>query len=97
MYYHGVGVKQDHGTALKWYQLAANQNFADAQYNLGVMHLYGHGVPQSVVQAHAWWSMAAAQGDQGAIRHRDELATKMSASQIAEAERLAREWKTKSK
>lgn len=97
MYYHGVGVKQDYGTAFKWFRLAADQNFADAQYNLGVMHFYGYGVPQSLVQAHAWWSMAASQGDQIAQKSRDELATKMTASQIVEAERLIRQWKAQAK
>jgi TPR repeat protein len=30
--------------SIDWYKTAAEQGMADAQYTLGVMHLYGHGV-----------------------------------------------------
>jgi len=34
MYYRGTGVPQDFSEALRWYRKAADQNYADAQYNL---------------------------------------------------------------
>jgi hypothetical protein len=40
-----------------------------------------------------WYNLAAAQGDQDAARHRDELAKLMTPAQIAEAQKLAREWR----
>jgi hypothetical protein len=44
-----------------------------------------------------WYSLAGASRDpeaaKTAIKNRDELARKMMPAQIAEAERLAREWK----
>ena len=39
-------VAQDFEETIKWYQLAADQDNPDAQFNLGLMHLKGHGVTQ---------------------------------------------------
>ena len=43
---NGQGVPQDYEEAIKWYRLAAEQGYASAQYNLGVMYDNGDGVPQ---------------------------------------------------
>ena len=56
------------------------------------MYHRGDGVPQDYVQAHMWWNLAAAQGDEDAIGNRDIIAGQMMPSQIEEAQRLAREW-----
>ena len=48
--------------ALRWYGLAAQQGHADAQYNLGVMHLNGWGVPMNEIVAEKMFLMAAEQG-----------------------------------
>jgi hypothetical protein len=39
-----------------------------------------------------WWNLAATQGHKNAIRGRDIIAKLMTPAQIAEAQRLAREW-----
>ena len=77
---------------MKWYRLAAEQGLADAQFNLGIRYYNGQGVPQDYVQAHLWWNLAAAQGDEEARENRDIIAAKMTPAQIEEAQRLAREW-----
>jgi len=60
------------------------------------MYEYGQGVTQDYVQAHMWSNLAAAGGlNVGALR--DRLAKQMTPAQIAEARRLAREWKPKKK
>ena len=41
MYEHGEGVPQDYAEAVRWYRLAADQGYASAQYNLGVMYNNG--------------------------------------------------------
>ena len=64
-----------------------------AQYNLGVMHNNGEGVPQDYVQAHMWWNLAAVSGDEDAIGNRNIVAEDMTPAQLAEAQKLAREWK----
>ena len=93
LYYLGRGVPQDYTEALRWYQLAAEQGEHSAQNNLGVMYVLGRGVAQDYVQAHFWYNLAAAQGDEIAEKNRDRLANQMSLDQIAEAQRLASEWK----
>jgi len=50
-------------------------------------------VPLDFVLAHKWLSLAALQGKREAQARRRELAAAMSEGQIAEAQRLAREWK----
>jgi uncharacterized protein len=98
----GEGVPQDYAEAMKWFRLAAEQGDADAQYNLGVIYANGEGVPQDYVQAHQWYNLAAsrysasqAAGRNDAVHNRDLVASHMTPEQLAEAQRLAREWKPK--
>ena len=91
MYGNGYGVTQDDATAVKWYRKAAEQGNADAQYNLALMYEDGKGVVQDVAYAHMWWNIAAANGDEDAARARNTIAKEMTSSQIAEAQKLARE------
>ena len=46
-----------------WYRKAADQGYADAQFNLGKMYEHGQGVPQSAKAAAVWYRKAADQGD----------------------------------
>ena len=66
-----------------------------AQHNLGVMYYYGQGVTLDFVQAHMWLSLATAQGNKKASERRDIVAELMTPNQIAEAQRMAREWMAK--
>ena len=84
--------KSDFKTAAREFQKLAKQGNAKAQYILGLMYRQGQGVPQDYVQAHQWLSLAAASGEKEAIKFRDLLTAKMTASQIREAQRLARAW-----
>ena len=52
----------DYATALREWRPLAEQGDALAQYNLGVLHRKGRGVPQDDVQARQWYAKAAAQG-----------------------------------
>jgi len=97
MYNLGQGVPQDDKEAVRWYRLAAAQGYAYAQSLMGQMYDLGLGVPQDDVQAHMWLSLAAAQGIENARKARDILAARMTPAQIAEAQRLAREWMAKGK
>lgn len=102
MYHNGHGVPQDYTEAMKWYKKAAEQGHADAQYLLGAMYGTGQGVPQDSVLAYMWLSLAASrfsasEGEKRgmAVLNGEIIASKMTPAQIAEAERLAREWKPK--
>ena len=63
-----------------------------AQYSLGLRYNDGKGVPQDYVRAHMWWNLASARGLEYAKTNRDIVADKMTPADIAEAQRLAREW-----
>ena len=60
---NGLGVPQDYKEAVKWSRLAAEQGYASAQYNLGLMYNNGNGVPQDYAEAVKWYRLAAEQGD----------------------------------
>jgi uncharacterized protein len=53
----------------------------------------GHGVPRDYVTAHMWFNLVAVNGDKDAVKALDEVAAKMTPAQVAEAQKLAREWK----
>jgi uncharacterized protein len=108
MYVKGDGVPQEYAQALIWLHKGANQGNANAQGTLGWMYANGQGVPQDYVRAHMWLNLAVSQLDdatrqmpvkerggmrQGAVKERDDVAAKMTPAQIADAQRLAREWK----
>ncbi|MCH8040064.1 MAG: hypothetical protein IH977_06935 [Nitrospinae bacterium] len=52
-------------------------------------------MPKDYVLAHMWLNLAAAKGGKDAVKLRDLLEERMTPSQLAEAQRLAREWKAK--
>src|SRR5512136_459034 len=85
--------RRDYATALRLIRPLADQGNANAQYNLGVFYDNGLGVPQDKVRAYMWFNLSAAQGREGAAAFRDLIARRMTPVQIAEAQKLAREWK----
>ncbi len=84
---------QDYAEAAKWFRKAAEQGSPPAQAGLGIMYNDGLGVPQDYVQAYMWLNLAAARGGGDYAKVRDIVAERMTPAQIAEAQRLAREWK----
>lgn len=66
LYYHGHGVRESDAEARQWFERAARQNNADAQFHLGSMYAYGlvergHGEDHDR-QAAQWYFEAARQG-----------------------------------
>ena len=97
LYYFGQGAAQDYKLAAYWYSKAAALESSFAQDRLGMMYADGKGVTQDFVQAHMWWNLAASHGDLDSARQsRAEIESHMTAQQVAEAQRLAREWKPES-
>ncbi len=95
LYTNGQGVVQDYKEAVRWYRKGAEQGFASAQYNLGGMYSAGQGVRKNYVMAHMYWNIAAVSGQRYAIKNRDRVEGMMTSSQLAEAQKLAREWMRK--
>jgi TPR repeat protein len=89
--------RRDYSTAFELLRKAADQGEAKGQLYLAIFYERGTGVLQDYLLAHMWGSLAAAHGDaetaQVAAKLRDDVAVKMTPAQIAEAQRLAREWK----
>jgi uncharacterized protein len=92
-YVTGQGVVRDYAEGSLWFQKAADQGHPDARFYLGVMYAKGDGVPQDYIRAHLWLSLSAAQGNQKAITAREVAERTMTPVQIAEAQKLARDWK----
>jgi hypothetical protein len=98
MYAMGRGVPRDDAKAFFWIRKGADKGIDADLFSLGLMYAYGHGVPQDYVQAHMWFALAGSRTEDAEMREhalgeRDQVAAKMTNAQIAEAQRLAREWK----
>jgi TPR repeat protein len=82
--------------------MAASKGNAKAQFNMGEFYASGKGVPQDYVLAYMWFTLAASHYPAAEIADRNdvaikinEIALKMVPEEIAEAQRMAREWKPK--
>ena len=71
----------------------ANNGNPPAQYNLGVMYTRGEGLPQDLVQAYLWFSLAASKRYGNARQSRAAVRRALTSSQVAEGQRLIDEWK----
>src|SRR5262249_16276446 len=89
----GRGVAEDHSEAVKWYRKAAEAGSASAQFMLGNQYRMGYGVPKDYVEAHKWFNLAGAQGNDLAFKNLSVGERPMTREQVAEAQRLAREFK----
>ncbi len=72
--------------------LGARTGSADSLFELGMLYATGRDVAADLVVAHKWFNLAAARGNAAALTRRLELAREMSCDQIAQAQKLAREW-----
>jgi TPR repeat protein len=101
MHAEGHGVTQDFGEAVRWYQMAADQGYPQAQFNLGLWYATDEAAFDRVL-AHKWLNLAAGRfpasdtrGRNAAVQNRDLVAAKMTPEQLAEAQRLTRDWRPK--
>jgi TPR repeat protein len=90
--YASLGVPEDDTEAVRWYRKAAEQGFIKARDLLGLSYGDGKGVPEDVVTAYMWWNLASAQGDEDSKLRKDELTERMTREQIAESQKMSREW-----
>lgn len=95
-YLEGNGVPKDIHEGVKWTRLAAEQGFAPAQNRLGLCYSKGTGVPKDYLEAYKWLNLAVAKCDAGADDAKMNLAAAeryLTPEQIAEGQRLAREFR----
>ncbi len=97
-YLDGAGVPKDIPEGIRFIRLAAEKGHAPAQRVLGGAYVKGNGVPKDLVQAYKWLDLAAAKDDLNGddIRVNLSMAERfMTPEQIAEGQRLAKEFKPK--
>ena len=85
MYYEGREVQQNDKEATKWFRLAAEQGDNMAQSNLGHLYADEKTGKKNYIKAHQWFNISGAKE----ITAMEKL---MDPNQIAEAEKLARDW-----
>ena len=72
---------------------AASDGDIGAYFDLGVAYSTGsHGVDCDLIEAHKWFNLAAVAGHEEAQMCRADISEEMTAREIAEAQRRAREW-----
>ncbi|MEX2199861.1 MAG: peptidoglycan-binding protein [Dongiaceae bacterium] len=74
------------------FEMSANAGDAASQYMMGEMYGRGDGVAQNYVKAHMWYNMAASWGHDRAYQARSRIETRMTSTQIAEAQAMAEKW-----
>jgi len=84
---------------VKWYQRAAMQGVAFAQFNLGVRYANGQGVDRDPVLAYQWFALAA-QGLLGkeadtARQARDAIRSQLTPEQVARGDELVKAWRAR--
>ena len=87
---------ENYAEAVKWFRLAAGQGNAYAQYQLAVMYYNGYGVSRDYVSAHMWFNLSTVLVGEPAVEFRALVERSMTRAQLTEAEKLAREWQSKS-
>lgn len=88
--------RQDYAAAAREFRVLARNGDPHAQYMMGRLYALGNGVRQDFIQAHKWYNLAASRDHNHATQARDALARRMSSTQIATAQREARQWQPKS-
>jgi TPR repeat protein len=73
MYYFGEGTEKNMKKAFEYYEKAANQGHAIAEFNLGVMYEHGEGTAKDMKKAFKYYEKAANQGHADAQNNLAEM------------------------
>jgi TPR repeat protein len=95
MHSNGDGTPKDDKQAVYWFTKAAEQGHDSAQLNLGYKHDFGEGTLKDSILAYAWYNVSASQGNEKATKNRGLIEEEMTPSQIAEAQKLSKEYYAK--
>ena len=87
IYERGAGVPKDVAAALDWYRQSATNGYAEAAVVLGNYYSEGLEVKQDHAEAFVWYSVAAAEGHRLAEVFRNSARRKLTARQLAEAQK----------
>jgi GAF domain/PilZ domain len=84
--------KKNYAQAVKWLTISAENGNVLASATLGAFYWAGRGVPQDYVKAYMWSAIAKAEGDQASAYRVAILESRLSPTELAEAELLAAAW-----
>lgn len=97
MYLKGEGVERDTAQALRWVLKGVGWGFQPAQAIAAQFYLDGIGTEPKPMQAHKWANLAASSQNQKvsdmAISLRDRAEKRLSSIEVAQAQKMASEWK----
>jgi localization factor PodJL len=74
---------------VRWFRRAADDGVVDSQFNLGLLYESGSGVDRNLPEAYKWFTIAADGGDAQAQASAGQLRARLTAAQLATAERAA--------
>lgn len=84
----GTDGKPDYAAAALWFGKAADFGVRDSQYNLAVLLARGLGVSKDLVRSYTWFAVVAAAGDEDAGKKRDDIAARLTSTELAAANAL---------
>ncbi len=84
----------DPARMLRWLRESAKRGYPLAQTSLGVLYLNGDGVPLDRVEAYAWFTLAADQGEASALEAEGALSIELSEEELTRAKELATRYAT---
>jgi TPR repeat protein len=90
MYQDGLGVNKDMKQAVKWYRIGAKLGDSYGLLKLGWSYRDGKDVLQDLVMAYVWFNIAAIHGNEEAIKERNEVRAKLTASELKLARKLSK-------
>lgn len=85
----GLDGPPDYATAAVWFGKAAEFDVRDSQFNFAVLLARGLGLAQDFARSYTWFAIVAAKGDAEAAAKRDEVAIRLTASDLAAAKMAA--------
>ncbi len=84
-------IERNYDEAIKLYTKAARQNYASAQYNLGILLREGRGIERNVIQAYGWFHLASEQDHSKAKEQLFSMVSELSANQTIKAKAWAKD------
>lgn len=93
IYFQGKEVPKSYKAAFEWMSKAANQGDKSAQGSLGFDYYNGWGTKKDYVLAYMWWSLSIVNNEEPITRKNlDDLEQKLSAADLARAQKMANDW-----
>ena len=81
------------GRAVQWFRKAGEFGMTDAQFNVAVLYDQGNGTPSDPAEAHYWYSIAGAAGDQESASRAQQIAADLPADMLQRSQSRIAQYK----